>query len=273
MDAYLVSHNGLGDNLYMIGALHFIKQFYKNVYFLCKQKYYDNVKLCFTQDSNIICAPFNEKNEIDNIKHIIMNKYSDTNTDIFICGPCIKQYFQSKINNEIFLNNTTNETSKYTIDFDTLTESNYSFIEMFYKDIGLNLTYFYEYFNIDSTDESIALFQSVKQYYLVFIQYMSSDGKTLNISNLIDKYLNDPNVLLICNDKNLYNNSQEQYVIAQRFVYNKIVNYIDVIKNSDEIYLIDSCFIGIVLPLLKTNKLKTDKVRIILRDDAKKYIL
>ena len=38
MNAYLVSHNGLGDNLYMIGALNFIRQFYKNVFFLCKKK-------------------------------------------------------------------------------------------------------------------------------------------------------------------------------------------------------------------------------------------
>lgn len=288
MNAYLVSNNGLGDNLFMIGALHFIKQFYKNIYFLCRQKYYENVKLFFEDDSNIICVPFDSDGPIDfgsnrvnrnkyiyefsNISYIINPKYADKNTDVFICGPCHKRYLHSKINNKLYLDHKTN-TNNYTIDFDTITTSNYSFIEKFYNDIGLNLTHFFENFNINSPDESVRLFQSVKQYYLVFIQYKSSNGKTLNISNLIEKYINDPNVLLICNDMNLYNKSHQLYDIAQPFVYNKIVNYMDVIKNSDEIYLIDSCFIGIVLPLLKTNRLKTKIIRIILRNETHNYIL
>ena len=272
MNAYLVSHNGLGDNLFMIGALHFIKPFYKNVYFLCKQKYCENVKSFFEEDSNIICVPFNDNDEFNSISHKINPKYADKNTDIFICGPCHKRYLHSKINNELYLEHK-KDTNKNTIDFDTITTSNYSFIENFYNDIGLNLTHFFENFNINSPDESVRLFQSVKQYYLVFIQYKSSDGKTLNISNLIEKYINDPNVLLICNDMNIYNKSHHLYDIAQPFVYNKIVNYMDVIKNSDEIYLIDSCFIGIVLPLLKTNRLKTKNIRIILRNEMHNYIL
>ena len=84
----------------------------------------------------------------------------------------------------------------------------------------------------------------------------------------MNKYLYDLNTILICNDKNLYNINDNivKYNICQQFVYNKIVYYKDIILNSNEIYIIDSCFIGIVLPLLKTNKLKTTKVRIILRN-------
>ena len=39
MIAYLVSHNGLGDNLYMIGALHYLLLFYDELFFLCKDIY------------------------------------------------------------------------------------------------------------------------------------------------------------------------------------------------------------------------------------------
>jgi hypothetical protein len=52
-----------------------------------------------------------------------------------------------------------------------------------------------------------------------------------------------------------------------------ILDYIDIIKNSDEIYLIDSCFLGIVLPFLKTNRLKTIKVEIVLRNKTDEYVL
>lgn len=272
MNVYLVSNNGLGDNLYMVGALNFIKQFYKNVYFLCKDIYYENVKLFFDDKSNIICVPFNGANEFASIKAILnSDKYMDTNTDILVC--CThKDYLSSKITNVDFLNHTKID-KNYTIDYYPITSENYSFVEGFYKDINLNLTYFYEYFYLPSTDISKQLFNSVSKYYLVFIQYKCSNGKHLNISNLINKYINDDKVLLICTDTNLYNTNNEKHYIAQKFIFNNLVNYVDTIKNSDEIYLIDSCFLGIVLPFLKTNQLKTKDVKIITRDSVDKYIL
>ena len=113
----------------------------------------------------------------------------------------------------------------------------------------------------------------MSHYYLIFIQCISSVGKVLNISNLINKYVNDDKALIICNDKNLYDKDDKKYDLAQKFVLNKIVYYVDTIKNSDEIYLIDSCFLGIVLPFIKMNKLKTKNIQIILRDDVDKCII
>ena len=100
----------------------------------------------------------------------------------------------------------------------------------------------------------------------------------------LNKYLFDKNTIILCNDVNLYNNISDKNnniedniphkrAIAEQFVFNKIIYYYDTIINSDEIYIIDSCFIGIVLPLLKLKKLKTNKVRIILRDISHKILL
>lgn len=273
MDAYLVSHNGLGDNLFMVGAVNFIKQFYKNVYFLCKNKYYENVRLFFDDKSNIICLPFNEDDEFASIKAILNHdKYTNNNIDIFVCG-CHKDYLSSKITNVDFLNHKIIN-KNYTIDYYPITGNGiFSFVENLYKDINLNLTYCYEYFYLAENDISKQLFNSVSHYYLVFIQSLCSNGKRLNISNLTNKYINDDKVLLICSDTNLYNKDNTKYDIAQKFVFNNLVNYVDIIKNSDEIYLIDSCFLSIVLPFLKTNQLKTKDVRIILRTEIDKYIL
>jgi len=271
MNAYLVCHNGLGDNLYMNGAINYIKQFYENIYFICKNKYYNNVQSFFHETSNVICLPIDENNEYYGIMNILTDKYKNEKNDILVCGGH-KDFFATRISNKAFLNHKLID-KNYTIDFSSITSKNYSFIEEFYKDINLNLTYFYEYFDLPSTEESKSLFDSVSNYYLVFIQYKSSDGRNLNISNLINKYINDEKVLLICNDLNVYDKNSNQYFFAEKFVYNKIVNYVDTIKNCDEIYIIDSCFIGIILPFLKTNRLKTEKVSIILRDEIDKYIL
>ena len=276
MNAYLVSHNGMGDNLFMIGALQFLLKFYEKIFFLCFNKNYPNIKLFFIDNPNIICIPFDENKEIYEIKNIINNNYS-TN-DIFICGDCHKSYLKNKITNQEFLNYKIID-KNYKIDFDTLTSGNYSFIENFYKDINLNLTYFYEYFYIPSTQESLDMYNTIKNYYIIFIQLKSSEGTSLNISNLLNKYLYDSNTILICNDTNLYdianktNDIEIKFNLCKQFVYNKIINYNDVIKNSDEIYIIDSCFIGIILPYLKTNKLKANKIRIILRNNATNIIL
>ena len=274
MNAYFVSHNGMGDNIYMIGALRFLLNFYEKIYFLCKKKYYYNVSLFFIDTPCIICIPFNENNELNEIKNIIMKEYYNVNIDVFICGYLHKNFLESKITNEKFLNYKILN-KQYTIDFDTINSNNYKFIEDFYTDAKLNLTYFYEYFYLPSTKESIELYNRVSNYYIIFIQLMSSDGCKLNITNLIQKYINDDKVILICNDENLYNleKNVEKYDLCQKFVYNKIINYNDTIINSNEIYIIDSCFIGIVLPYLKTNKLKSKKVRIVLRDQVNNIII
>ena len=278
MNAYLVSHNGLGDNLYMIGALRYLAQYYDTIYFLCKQKYFDNVFLFFQDTDKIICVPFDESREFDAIKEIISEKYTNPLYDIFICGFCHKTYLTSKITNPVFLNARNHScmtNGDHTVDFDTLTTQNYGFIQDFYRDIGLNLSHFYQYFQLPEMAKSDILYDSVAKYYIIFIQLTSSDGTCLNISELLKKYLYDDLVLLICNDHNLYDSEKQpqKYLLAMPFVYNKIVYYTKTIMNSDEIYIIDSCFTGIILPYAKTNRLKANKVRIIMRDMADKITL
>lgn len=276
MNAYLVSHNGMGDNLYMIGALRYLLHFYEKIHFLCKKKYYDNVVLFFIDNPNIICVPFDGDNEIEEIK-CILNANSPMN-DIFVSGGCMKPHFKSKITNQKLMNHRHID-KNYKIDFDTITTKNYNFIQDFYKDINLNLTHFYDYFHLPVTDEAIALYNSVKDYYIIFIQLKSSDGTTLNISNLLKTHFHKNNTIMICNDTNLYNipnkttDIDKKFNLCNNFVCNKIIHYTNVIQNSNEIYIIDSCFVGIVLPYLKTKKLKANKVRIIKRDYVKNIIL
>jgi hypothetical protein len=267
--AYILSHNGLGDNLYMVGAVRFIAQYYETVYFLCKQKYHANVDLFFSE-KNIHCVPFDEsRKEADQVTAILADKYE--NSDIFVCG-CHKAYLTSKITNPEFLVACSNDDSgpTTTVDFDTLTAQNYGFIEGFYKDLGLSLHHFYRYFELPRTSESENLYRSIKDYYVIFIQLSSSCGTSLNLSDLLAKYIDDDRVLLVCNDRNLYtsNNEPVKFALAQPFVYNKIVHYMDTIVNSDEIYTIDSCFTGMVLPLAKMGRLRSKQVRIILRQMA-----
>jgi hypothetical protein len=288
MNAFLVSHNGLGDNLYMIGALRYLSQFYNTVYIVCKIKNYENFKLFFTDTQNIICVPIDEREEQKHMINFLRYGSQKQENDLFVCGSW-KHLINSRISNKnliqsLLLEKSNQNLSEYKIDYDMLTSNNYSFIENFYKDIGMNLSIFYNYYKIPETEQSIELYKKIQEYNnIIFIQLKSSCGKSLDVSNLITKYIHDENAILICNDVNLYteylikNNNLNQdklenilhkQELCNNFKYNKIVHYYHTIINSNEIYIIDSCFIGIVLPLLKQNKLKANTVRIILRDSA-----
>jgi hypothetical protein len=269
MNVYFLSHNGLGDNLFSIGAVRLLLEYYGKIYFLCKDKYYDNVKLFFIDEPRIVCVPFNHINEAYECYNIISNNYIDN--DIFICGTH-KRYLKSKITNKKYLEyckNNFNKKSEYTLNCDTINDENYGFIIQFYNDIFLNIDIFFKYWYLPYTEISKKIYNSIKDYNIIFIQSKSSDNKKLNISNIVNKYLNDTNTLLVCNDENLYaNNNTFKYELLNNIMGQPIIYYLDTIINSKEIYIIDSCFIGIILPLHKLNRLNANIIRIILRNQV-----
>lgn len=279
MEAVLVSHNGIGDNFYMLGALNYMSIFYKTVYLLCKDKYYNNVSLFFDEKSNISCIPFDSNEEETEIKRILNDKFNNTDSDIFVCGvhPSNFRRVQNKnFKNDIELHK--NDEVLYDLNCSQINNNNYNFIIGFYHDLNLNLNYFFKYYKVPLTEESLNLYEQIKHYSIIFIQLKSSCGRYLNIEKLKERSLEEENTIIICNDINLYPNYEKyntKRVLADKFVCNKIINYIEVIKQAKEIYLIDSCFIGVVLPLLKTNQLKVDrdKIQIILREHASNYVI
>jgi spore maturation protein SpmB len=95
--------------------------------------------------------------------------------------------------------------------------------------------------------------------------HTKSSNNEINLNDLINKYINNDSYLIICANKNIYSEDNIKYNIADKFVNIKIQYYIDVIKNSKEIHVIDSCFSCIVYPLNKTNRLAAQVVNIIRR--------
>tara|TARA_R100000900_G_scaffold142068_1_gene123576 strand:- start:1438 stop:2241 length:804 start_codon:yes stop_codon:yes gene_type:complete len=265
MNALLISHNGLGDNLFMVGATNYLLEFYKYVFLLCKHKYYPNVIEFFPQTLNqrIFVIPFNENHEAEQLLYIA--NHNRSTKDILICG-CHKTYIKSTITNTKYLVvSQKNKKQKYEI-VKSMNLDGYDFIENFYTDIGLNLNHFVDYFTLPETNESINLYNSIKRYKIIFTQIHSSTGHVLNIDNIIKKYKDNDEYIIICNDKNIYNKEEKKWKLAEKFVLNKIINYYTTILNSDKIKIIDSCFTGIVLPLHLGNKLKTKDVKIIKRE-------
>lgn len=253
--AYFLSHNGLGDNITSISAINYLSQYYNIIYFLCKDIYVNNVKLLYENNKSIVIIPFNHNDEFNECKKILndaLNKDKDIN--IFVSG-CHKSYINSIITHPQLITYK-KQNKNYTID--------YPFIENFYKDINLDLSIYYEYFYIESSNISKKYYEDIKKYKIIFLHLKSSTNE-INLSYIINKYINNDSYLIICANKNVYTEDNLKYNIANKFVNLPIQYYIDIILNCEEIYVIDSCFSCIVFPLNKTNKLKAKKVKIIKR--------
>lgn len=254
--AFFLGHNGLGDNITMIGAINFLLNYFETIYFLCKNIHQENVKLLF-YNKPVIIVPFDTNNEQEECKKIINKVFNlDNTTNIFISGGCHTCYLKSNINHPELLNYKLSN-NKYSI--------NYEHINAFYKDIGLNTNIYFDYFDIVSTDLSRHYYNIIKEFNIIFFHTQASNRK-INLDNIVNEYINDEKTMVICANENIYPNNHKFFTIANQFINLKIVYYVDIIKNAKEIYCIDSCFSCIIIPLETTKRLKANIVKIINRD-------
>lgn len=252
--AYILSHNGLGDNITMIGAVRFLSNYYETIYFLCKDKYESNVKLFFV-DLKVITVPFDSRDERNSCANIINNaKQQHKEFDIFICGGCNTSYLTSIVTHPLLLSYKKDDKG-YTVRFDH--------IEQFYSDAGLDLSIYFEFFDISSSSKSKALYKNLESYKVAFFHTQASNQE-MDLRKIYNHYKNEKDCIVICANKNVYDVSnpeqKEKHAISEKYINIPIAHYIDIIKNAVCIHVVDSCFCCIVYPLVVTNKLKTREV-------------
>ena len=248
--AFFLGHNGLGDNISNIGALNFLSHYYNTIYFLCKDIYYENITKLFQTkiiNKNIILKQFNSLNEFDECNTIITNAMLNSiSNDIFISGVCHTSYLKSRITHPQLLQYKQND-NEYTI--------KWNHIRSFYYDICLDLSIYYDYFKIDSCQKSKEYFEMIKNYNIIFLHTKASN-KEISLNDIIDKYINKEDTIIICVNKNVYeNNNNTKYELADKYINILLAYYIDIIHNALEIHVINSCFSCIINPLTVTNKL------------------
>jgi hypothetical protein len=247
--AYFVSHNGLGDNITNIGAINFLLQYYESIHFLCKDIYEKNVEYLF-ENKPVIIVPFNSNNERNEIDRILNN----VRADIFVSG-MHKQYIQNRITHPVLLSYKQND-KNYTIEF--------SHIRNFYYDIGLDLSIYYDFFDINSTDMSKKYYEELTDYKIIFIHSKASN-REVKYDHIYEKYKNNNEYIIICANKNMYDKGHPFYEIAEKYVNIYVAWYIDIIKHAELLYMIDSCFSCIVYPLMITNRIPKTNVHFYLR--------
>ena len=265
--AYLLTYNGLGDYITMIGALNFLSNHYKHIYMICRKASIENMKLLLP-DKPITYIPLQPTGyKLHEFAHKIAEakqyikiiNEAPINSDILICGTEQLKggYLKSKITNKRLLEYKPND-KNYTVKWSHLRE--------FYHNIGLDLSIYYEYFDIPSPSTNTP--KITEEYNIIFAHTKASDCE-IQIPDVIAKYADDENTIIICANKNVYPSDHPRYDLANQYVNIPIAHYIDIIKRATEIHVIDSCFSCIVYPLQQTNRLSATTITIYDREPIK----
>jgi hypothetical protein len=257
MDVTILCHNGLGDNIAMIGAITYLLDIYNNIYFLCKKTYLNNLHIIYS-NPRIFLIPFKPENEYYARFAILIPRYNIKNMDVIICGSCHKINFRSKIKNPKMFNIVKN--NGYYIN------DRFNFIKEFYEDINLDLSIFYNYFKINSTDVSISLYNDIKKYNIIFLHTQTSICQ-IDLIEYINNFIELEDHIIICPNKNIYKKNNSKYKISELYINLLVPYYIDIIYNSKYIYIVDSCFSTIIIPLIYTKKINPNECKIINRED------
>lgn len=246
-NAYFLSHNGIGDNILVNGALQYLSKHYNKIYFLCKDVNLHHIKYMY-DNTNIVPVPFDSTDENKNCYDILHDKY-DTN-DIFISG-FHKSYLQTK-KVIIFKEDSRDEDNR-----ENFLPSRFNFAIDFYKDINLNPFFMIKYFSINITDEIMDLYNTISNYKIIFLHGKSTES-TINFEHIIDKYIDLNEYLIISVNKNIYDENihKYKYNIANKYIkLPTIIHYSQILIKSEELYMIDSCISCLALCFKLNGKL------------------
>jgi len=229
--AFILTHLGLGDNITSIGAVRYLSTCYDKVVVVCKDKYKKNVELFYNDDKSIEIYPVNSDKDISPQLGFDYNKFKKITKDM-----------------DLYLAGSHCLTKKH----EPFTDLPYNF----YKDMGIDEKYCKEYFHINISDDSIKLFdnlKNVKEY--IFIHNTSSIGQNFNLNDMEKKFNFDRQKILIINpNQNEYNKDDIFFELAQTFLNKPLPVYITTIINSNKIFMTDSSFycLSVMLPIKTT---------------------
>ena len=95
---------------------------------------------------------------------------------------------------------------------------------------------------------------------------IAGNNKKIDLTDYINKFIDNEDDIIISADYNVYKKEDKKFELARQYVNELVPHYIDIIKNAKYIYIIDSCFSCIIIPLSYRNELKTIEYKIFNRD-------
>ena len=209
-EAVTLSHLGMGDMIGISPAVrHYCKK-YKEVYIFTKERNSKNVFAMYDDVSNlnIITITDDHTSEFEQV-NFYLNELDDK-CDIIRSG----LYKQGR---SAFKNLPDN----------------------FYNDFGLDYSVYEEEFDIPSEVTNNETYSSLLDG--IEYNFVMGTSSTKDVTDEIVESIED-DFLVISPSKNVYDEDDDRYQLAEKFLNLPLLDYVNVIKNAKGVYLIDSSF-------------------------------
>jgi hypothetical protein len=258
-DVVFCSHLGLGDVLLNVGIINLLLNFYETVHYFCKKHYVRNISTMFA-NKPVHLVPI-DKNENQSIISN-MARFNFDATDCILVGGMKTMHpsFKTIIKNQNFI--------EYKLRFGSNKNERmlYSHVGQFYADVGVKCDVCFKYYDVNIPEESMQYYQKIQQYSVMFMHEIASTASTVDFSNIIHRYINLPNYVIICANRNVYPAAHPMHAVAQSFVNLPFMFYYDTLRNATDIYAVDSCFSCIPFILRYRNAISPKTFMIHARD-------
>jgi len=235
----VIPHNGLGDHINTVSMCNYLSTIYDNVYHLCNPKISNNLKF-FYNNPKVIIYELN----IDYFENFFTDNLFERVQNIYVLGFHQDNAFvRNLVNKNIYgLENK--------FDPNTIPHS-------FYRQVNIDVNVFYNFMSFPHIEESIQLYNLVKDIDYYFISESTSGGDTFSINNIIsEQNINMDNTLVINPVKNYYNENHRFYTLANYFVMKPVAFYVKILENASKIIVSNSCFFCLLFNI----KCKTSEV-------------
>lgn len=207
---FIYTHLGLGDMIWMNGAVRYLATIYDSVLVVCKEKNILNISNMYQDDSTISLTPI--KNDM------VMHPFAKAEAalkmdgyDVYSCG--------ANVGKKVF-----------------------DLPNSFYDDLKMDRRIRLACFHHPRLTLSINLFSSLFQYKpYVFIHEQSSSNWQVNKSIYKELFTKDGRLILDPNF-NHYDPSHKFYNAAQSVIGLPLASYIDIIENAEELHMVESSF-------------------------------
>lgn len=223
--AFVLTHLGLGDHITAIGMVRYLRTIYDKIIIVCTNKNKENVRLFYSDDDNFEILGVNSGMNISPNLGFNMSEFKK-----------ITKYCSTYLCGQHNLSKKWKCTGKLPLDF--------------YEQLGMNTSIFWEYFHIPIHEESIKLYQEMKNIPYVFIHNIASFGKVFDIHLVETKLGLDKHKILFINPNvNCYVHGDNFYHQANKYIGHKLIYYTEVIKNAEYNILSDSSFMCMAINL------------------------
>ena len=205
--AFVYTHLGLGDMVWMNGAVRYLATAYDEVHVVCKKKYESNAAAMYADDPSIKLYLINDDIDLHPWP-LRRNYFSDQGFSVYSCG-----FFAPRPDKAI-----------------------YNLPQSFYDDMAIPYKIRTSYFHVPRTEAAEALAKEFKEPYII-VHQQSSVQKLQIVEKL--RAAGETRLILDLNE-NHYLPNTNGYTLAQKVVNKPLLDYTYLMEGAAELHMIES---------------------------------